>query len=611
MPTTTPKTLQPDPPRSDLASVRDMLAPLLPRMPRLAELKGYNIAALRADMLAAVTVASVAIPQAMAYAVIAGLHPRYGLYAAMLPVAVAAIWGSSRFLTAGPTNAIAMILASTLAQVSVGGVLLASQPPEAQLACVFGLALLAGLLQVVMGLARLGELANFISHAVMVGFTGGAALLIMAGQLKNILGLSGVGGGGFFTTLAGVARHVHETHFWSLGFALMTMAVLLGCRRLSRRVPAALCALALASLAAFALDAAAHGVRLAGEVPRQLPPLSLPPAPDLAAIRDLFLPALAIALLGAVESLTIGKNLAAGVREPFDGNRELVGQGLGNVAAGLTSGIPGCASFTRSVLNFTAGGRTRLTTILSGVLVLPTIWLLAPAAAYIPLPSLAAVLLVMAAGMLDLAGARLCLKATRIDRAVLVATFAAALLLDLEQAVLMGVLLSLTLFLYKSAHPRVWRMTSADAALAAFPRIAGVECLAVYRIEGTLFFGAIQELERHLHDEERTGAAAVVLHLGAVFWVDASGVDVLERFAERCHARGVPLVVVVNEAVRQILRRTGVLDTFGEEFVAPTLERGLHTASALLRRGACRQCPRKGACPLATGGTGEGEANTA
>lgn len=559
--------------------------------PFLPTLREYTSKDFRGDLLAGLSVAPVAIPQAMAYALIAGVHPKFGIYACILPVILAALWGSSRFLVAGPTNAIAMILFSTLAHISVGGVLLSTLPPDQRMPYIFGIAIMVGLLQIAMGLARLGELANFISHSVMVGFASGAALLIVAGQLRTMLGLQIPPVSGFFPSLLNAARHLPETQFWSLGVTLSTVALVLLFRRISRRLPVSLLALVVVSFVCWLLNAQGHGVRLVGVIPQNLPPLSLPPAADLGAIRDLFLPALAIAMLGTVESLAIGKKLSAIRSETFDGSRELIGQGIGNVAAGLTSGIPGCGSFTRSVLNVTSGARTRFASLFSGLLTIPLLLLLAPLGGYIPMPALGGILLVIAWGMIDKAAIHLCLVATRVDRIVLLVTFSAALLLDLEQAVFLGILLSLTLFVYKEAHPRVLRIDKDSDALAPYPWARQCPNMNVYFIEGTLFFGAISELERQLHAEEAFPAKVIVVHLGRVFWIDASGAHALEQFTERCHARGVPLILVTgSDTVQKILERTGVLDHMGEGFVASTLPQGLRYAYDFLRLMPCTDC---------------------
>ena len=504
--------------------------------PFLDTLKTYTTRDFRADFMAALTVTPMAIPQAMAYALIAGVHPQYGIYACMLPVIVAALWGSARYLAAGPTNAISMVLFSTMATVSIGGTLLSSLPEEARMTYVFGLALLCGLIQVGMGLARLGDLANFISHSVMVAFATGAALLIAAGQLKTVLGLTGPKPAGFFPQIGMAFRNLDQVNYWSLGLTVLTIVLIVALRRISRRFPSTLIALALVGAVGAIFQVKEHGVTLVGPIPNVIPPFSLPPAFDITALGDLFMPALAIALLGTVESLAIGKQMAAIKGDSFDGSQELIGQGLGNIAAGLTSGIPGCGSFTRSALVVTSGGNTRMGTVYSGLLALPMLFVLAPLMSWLPMPALGGVLLLISFQMIDRESIRLCLVATRIDRAVLLLTFAATLILDLERAIFVGVLLSLVLFIYKTAHPRVLRLRPEAPLLRdATPDLP--PGIAVYVIEGTLFFGAIHELERQLYEEDREPARLVVLSLTRVFWLDASGAHALAQFVERCYAR--------------------------------------------------------------------------
>lgn len=577
--------------------------------PFLTTLKTYSPRDFRADLMAAITVTPMAVPQAMAYAIIAGVHPQYGIYACMLPVILAALWGSSRFMAAGPTNAISMVIFSTMATVSVGGAHILNLPEEVRMAYIFGLALFCGLIQVGMGMARLGDLANFISHSVMVAFTTGAALLIGMGQIKTVLGIPGPKKAGFFHQIFDVLHGLPQANYWCLGLAALTIVLAIGFKRISRRFPASLAALAVVTAIAWYFKVDQYGVRLVGAIPNVIPPLSVPPAFDLAAVRDLFMPALALALLGAVESLAIGKQLASVRNDSFDGSQELIGQGLANMAAGVTSGIPGCGSFTRSALMVTSGGRTRMGTVFSGVLALPMLFVLAPFFAWLPLPALGGILLIIAAGMIDIEAIRLCLVATRIDRIVLSMTFASTLIFDLEKAIFIGVLLSLVLFIYKTAHPRVRRLRANDPLLRDAP--AGLpDGIAVYVIEGTLFFGAIHELERQLYEEDEEPARLVVLHLTRVFWLDASGAHALSQFVERCYARSIPVILVVgSRSVQRILERTGILDYLSNGFVAETTNDGLRQAAALLNRVACRddECvyPVPGlAAPAASSGAG-------
>lgn len=571
--------------------------------PFLSTLKTYSPRDFKADLTAALTVTPMAVPQAMAYAIIAGVHPQYGIYACMLPVVMAALWGSSRFMAAGPTNAISMVLFSTMATISVGGTLIINMPEEIRMTYIFGLALFCGLIQVGMGLARLGDLANFISHSVMVAFTTGAALLIGMGQLKTVFGIPGPKKAGFFHQMFDVLHGLPQLNEWCVGLAALTIALALSLKRISHRFPASLAALALVTAASWYLEADKHGVPLVGAIPSVIPPLSMPPAFDLAAVRDLFMPALALALLGTVESLAIGKQLASVRNDSFDGSQELIGQGLGNMAAGITSGIPGCGSFTRSALMVTSGGRTRMGTVFSGLLALPMLFALAPFIAWLPLPALGGILLIIAVQMIDIEAIRLCLVATRIDRIVLSLTFASTLIFDLEKAIFIGVLLSLVLFIYKTAHPRVRRLRPNDPLLREAPENMP-DGIAVYVVEGTLFFGAIHELERQLYEEDEEPTRLVVLHLTRVFWLDASGAYALSQFVERCYARSIPVILVVgSRSVNRILQRTGILDYLSNGFVAETINEGLRQATQLLSRITCRDglCtyPVPGIAPLA------------
>ena len=215
--------------------------------PFLNELRHYSLRDFRADFVAALTVTPMAVPQAMAYALIAGVHPQYGIYACMLPVIVAALWGSARYLAAGPTNAISMVLFTTMSTVSIGGITVASLPEEARMPYIFGIALLCGLIQVGMGLARLGELANFISHSVMVAFSAGAALLIASGQLKTALGLPSSQAQGFFPQIDHVIHNFTHLNIWCLLVSGGTILLILLFKRISRRFPATLAALVIIS----------------------------------------------------------------------------------------------------------------------------------------------------------------------------------------------------------------------------------------------------------------------------------------------------------------------------------------------------------------------------
>ena len=574
-------------------------------LPFLGVLRNYTVKDFRADLMGALTVTPMAIPQAMAYALIAGVHPQYGIYACIFPVIVAALMGSSRYLIAGPTNAISMVLLSSLATVSIGGVIVADMPAEVRMPYIFMIAILCGLIQIGMGLARLGELTNFISHSVMTAFVTGAALLIAAGQLPTILGISIPKTSGFFQQIATIFAHIGETNDWSLCICLATMLLILLFKRISRRFPATLAGLEAAGLLAALTGAAEHGVRMVGPIPSVLPPLSLPTTFDPAVLRELFLPALAVALLGTVESLTIAKQMATIKRDNFNGSQEMIAQGLGNVVAGLTSSLPGCGSFTRSALMFASGGKTRLGAVFTGLAALPLLFALAPLVSWLPMPALSGVLLLACAQMIDFDSLRLSFRTTRIDRIVLVVTLASTLLLDLEKAIFIGVVISLVLFIRVTSHPHVRKLPHNSPLLRSVPnRPKG---LVVYTIEGALYFGAISELERKLLKLEKMHVRLIVLHINRVFFIDASGAHALTLFIERCYARSVPVILVVsNREIRETLRKAGMLTYLSEGFLTHRLEDGVRTGMDLLNR---ISCCGDSSCPVPDTAQGNVEAN--
>lgn len=575
-------------------------------LPFLDDLRGYTRKDFRADLLGALTVAPMAIPQAMAYALIAGVHPQYGIYTCIFPVIVAALLGSSRFLVAGPTNAISMVLFSSLTTVTIGGVLVSDMPDEARMPLIFMIAILCGLIQIAMGLARLGELTNFISHSVMAAFVTGAALLIAAGQLNTIMGVTAPKASGFFPQLATSFAHVTDINPWSLGTCVATMVLIVLFKKISRRFPATLAALVVVGALAALLGVHEHGVKMVGPIPSVLPPLSVPDTLDPEVWKALFLPALALALLGTVESLTIAKQMASIKKDRFDGSREMIGQGLGNVVSGFTSGLPGCGSFTRSALMFAAGAHTRFGAVLSGLIALPMLFLMAPLVSWLPMPALSGVLVLACAQMINVDSLRLAFQTTRVDRIVLVATLAATLLLDLEKAIFIGVVVSLVLFIHATSHPHVRKLPHSHPIFRYVPdKPRG---LVVYTVEGALYFGAIHELERKLLKLEKKKVRLIVLHINRVIWMDASGAHALMLFLERCYARSVPVILVVsNREVRETLRRAGMFESMSDGFITHSLLDGVHLGMELLDRitcvdGACGDTnPAHKAQPVAEG----------
>lgn len=566
----------------------------LKALPFIKTLGVYNREKLQSDLVAGLTVAIMALPQSMAYALIAGVNPKYGLYAAIIPTVIASLFGSSQFLIAGPTNAISMVVASTMASVAIGGMVVDQLPEEQKIALVFLLAFMVGVIQLVMGIAKFGGLTNFISHSVVIGFTSGAGILITVNQLKNFLGINIGKHSEFFEVLRHTVLHIGETNTIAFGLGLFTVIFILFSRKISTKIPGPLLSMIIAAAAAYFFNVEAQGVKLIGDIPRSLPPLSSFPL-TLETIQHLFPAALAIAILGVVEALSIAKSIASSSGERINGNQEFIAQGASNISAGFFSGIPGSGSFTRSAANFNAGAKTRFSGIFSGIFVLITIIIFAPFARYIPLSSLAGIIMVVAYTMVDKKAFALSFKATRADRLVLLVTMLATLFLELEMAVYVGVLLSVLLFLRKVSHPQVFKMASRERGGKLYPLVGEMNfCpqLSIYQIEGPLFFGAINELEDRLRVFKKLNEKIVIIRMKQVHTIDASGVHALEKFLkERDQKKGQLIFTGVNEAVKKVFMLSGIIEHIRpENIIDSTNEAVAFAFEKYIQRGICSGC---------------------
>jgi SulP family sulfate permease len=561
--------------------VSSILTQIAPFIPWLRSYRGHH---LRADLVAALTVAVVAVPQSMAYALIAGVPVQYGLYASILPAIAAGLWGSSAHLITGPTTAVSLVVFTTLSQLDPAG-------PGHYLEMVFALAVIVGALQILMGTARLGVFLNFVSHSVILGFSTGAAVLIGLKQLPGFLGLAPSQSGAFAVSTARLAAAIQAIHPITLTLGLITVAVILVVRKLKPRWPGTLIAMVLVSGIVAAFDLDRHGVAVVGAIPRALPPFHFPAeALSQGAVR--MLPgALAIAVLGLVEAVSIAKAIAGQTHQRLNINQEFIGQGLANLAAGCFSGYPGSGSFTRSAVNFRSGARTPMSGILSGAAVGAVVLLAAPLAASLPVAALAGVLLVVAVEMIRVADIRRTMRATRNDGVVLIITFLSTLLLSIEFAVYVGVLLSIGLHLAATSHPRIFSTIPDPETGKMVGSAFGRMCcqLDILRIEGSVFFGSAayvqEDLLRRLNSHPHMGCLLIRMHQVNNF--DASGVHVLELVLAELVRRGGGLYLSgVNTRVFQVFKNSGLAPAIGEGHFRST------TGSAI------RQAMRDSFCPF-------------
>lgn len=392
-----------------------------------------NRASLRQDAIAGLTGALIVLPQGIAYAAIAGLPPEYGLYCAIGPAVVAALFGSSWHLVSGPTAAISIVVFSALAPLAAPG-----SPQYILLALTLGF--LVGAIQLGIGLARLGRLAHHISHSVVVGFTSGAAFLIAASQLKHFFGLKGVTASGFFGQLSQTMTLLPQAQLQIAAVGALALAAAIASRLIHRGIPHMIVGM----VAGGFLAAWLGGVPTVGELPAALPRLSVPSF-DLAVWSQLGISAAIIAVLGLTEAIAIARSVALRSGQKIDSNQEVVGQGLSNLVGGFFSGYPSSGSFTRSGLNFDAGAKTPLAAVFASLFLMIILALIARWITYLPMAAMAGILFLVAWGLIDRREIAAIFRGPRHEQVVLLVTFVATLVVQLEYAVFIGIAVSLLL----------------------------------------------------------------------------------------------------------------------------------------------------------------------
>lgn len=547
-------------------------------VPFIKTVKNYSLKRFQADIISALTVAIVALPQSMAYAIIAGVHPKYGLYAATIPTIISSLFGSSRHLIAGPTNAISMVVSSTMATAVIAGTIAQGLPEEQKVALVFLLAFLVGVIQLMMGFLRLGKLINFVSHSVVIGFTAGAGILIAFNQIKNFIGVNIGSHTHFYEKMYHTFLHVGETNIPSALLGVFTISFILLVKKFYPKLPGALLSMVFSAILVAVFGLGERGVKLVGEIPQTLPPISSFPL-DPAVVTALLSSALAIAILGIVEALSIAKSISSSSGQRIDGNQEFIGQGLSNISSAFFSSIPGSGSFTRSAVNFKSGASSRLSGVYSGVIILIVILVAAPLAKFIPIPSLAGILMVIAYSMIDKKSFVLALKTGTTDRAVLLATMASTLILHLEMAIYVGVILSIALFLRKVSTPSVVRVLPGGKNKKLKEVVDGTSIcpqMSIFQIEGSLFFGAIEKLEEKLRDLKHLRDDIIIIRMKQVDLIDATGIHALEKLLKERKENGVNVIFSgVKPGVKRTFEKSGILRKIGEGNVVDSTEQAI------------------------------------
>ncbi len=553
-------------------------------------------ATLKHDLLAGLTGAIVVLPQGVAFATIAGMPPEYGLYAGMLPAVIAALFGSSWHLVSGPTTAASIVLFSVLSPHAEPG-------SAAFVQNALTLTFMVGAIQLGLGLARLGALINFISHSVVIGFTAGAAILIATSQVKHFFGIELPRGSSFADSWGAVIARAAEIDPYIFGVAGFTLGLGVLTQRLAKRLPYMIVAMLGGSLLSVALKTfggpGAASISTVGALPGALPPLSSPQF-TLGAFQDLATAALAVSLLALTEAVSIARALAVRSGQHIDGNQELVGQGLSNLFGSFFSSYVATGSFNRSGLNYAAGAKTPMASILASLLLVAIVLLVAPLAAYLPNAAMAGVLFLVAWGLIDFHHIRQILRAGHEETIIFGATFLATLLLNLEMAILLGVFLSLGFYLSRTSRPRVLsrvpdsrgerRKFVSDPALPECPQ------LKIVRIDGSLFFGAVSHVQEQLRalEAEQPGQKHLVIVASGINFIDLAGAEFLAQEARLRRAAGGDLWLIrVKQQVRETLENGGYLDYIGADHLFEGKSEAFAHIYARLDREVCRRCDKR------------------
>lgn len=558
--------------------------------------RNLNRQTVRADLVAGLTGAAIILPQGVAFAVIAGMPPEYGLYAGMVPAIVAALFGSSWHLVSGPTTAASIVMYSALGAMATPGT-------EEFISLAITLAFLVGAFQLVLGLAKLGVLVNFVSHSVIVGFTTGAACLIAAKQAQTFLGLDLPATGHFFESLGYLWDHWEAFHPLVTVVAMITLLTGIASKKFLPRFPYMIVAMlaggAAAALINFFIGEAQSGITMVGALRASLPPFSLP-ALSMDTVQQLVPVALAMTLFALTEALSIARSLAIKSGQSIEPNQEFIGQGLSNIAGSFFSSYVATGSFNRSGANYDAGAQTPLAAITAGVLLLALLFFIAPLTAYLPNAAVAALLILIAWRLIDIEQIKNIVRADEKEAVVLLVTFLGTIFLKLEDAILLGVITSLIFFLRKTSKPKVLgRIPDPESKRRKFVSSFGLdECpqFKMLRLDDSLYFGSVAyvgELLR-LYREKYPEQKHLLLLTKGINQVDVAGAELLVKEARERRKMGGQLYLYrLKDSATRVLNRGGYMDILDQGTIFDTKEDAILEVFKRLDRNICKTCDKR------------------
>ena len=523
----------------------------------ISDLKNPKI--LQADIIAGLTVALVLVPQSMAYAQLAGLPPYYGLYASFLPVAIASVFGSSRQLATGPVAVVSLLTAAALEPI-------ASNDPSGYVAYAIMLAFLVGIFQLSLGLLRMGVLVDFLSHPVVTGFTNAAAIIIATSQLSKLFGVNVVSADHHYQTVLNViSESLVNTHSPTLMMGLLAILIILLVRKISSRYPAVLISVVITTFISwyvkFELN---YGGKVIGVVPDGLPSIQMPQI-DLSQLINLGTVAIAISLIGFMEAISIAKAMATQTKQRLDADQELIGQGLSNIVSSFFQGYPVSGSFSRSAVNISAGAVTGFSSVVTGIVVGITLLFLTPLLYHLPQATLAAVIITAVINLIKFKPIKYAWRVQKHDAIISVVTFFVTLLLapELELGIIVGIVLSLGSYCYRSMRPRVICLSKNNQGVFRNSDTNNIpKCcsISVMRFDGPLIFTNAGHFENEVIERVATKPELryFIIDAIAINEIDATGQDMLHSLSSRLYEQKINLYFArVHKPIQKIFKETG------------------------------------------------------
>lgn len=531
-------------------------------LPFLAWLKGYDKDKLFKDFVAGITVAVVLIPQVMAYAILAGLPPVYGLYAAFLGTAVAALWGSSRHLSSGPVALVSFLTLTAL-------VPLAKPETSEFIALAIILALIIGLTQLLMGIFKLGFIMNFISHSVIAGFTTAAAIIIASTQVPNLFGFSVENHEFVFLNFFEIFKSLPQTNFLTLIIGgLSIFFIIFTKKRFSKAFPAGLIIMSAGIFLSYLLDFETRGVDVIGEINAQI---SLPSVPQISFghVLALLPSALIISIVGFLQAYAVAKSISTKSKQRIDVNQELIGQGLANLASSIFKGYPIAGSFSRTAVNFSAGAVTGVSSVFVSLFVLITILFFTPLLYFLPKAILSAIVIAALVDLIEFSKFRETFNLSPTDGIVITATFLFSFILKPDDAIFIGIVVSLVLFLRKTIVADVVELVfqmdeERFKKLSDENKINQFSNILILRIDMSVFFANAHNIADQIkklvvrRDEQ---LEHLVINFSGVNYVDVSGCETLNELFSELVGKGIKIYSMYRkQQVRDILRKSGIQD---------------------------------------------------